>query len=102
MMLVSTRCCAVLACVLLAARAGSGQTSLATVRGTVVDQTGSVIVAASVSVIDTATNIRRSVVTTPDGDFEAPDLKPGEYRLEVSAPGFKTFVANTLQLKSDQ
>ena len=93
---------AVFAGALLAGQMAFGQTSLATVRGSVIDQTGAVIATASVMVIDAETNVRRSVVTTSAGDFEVPDLKPGLYRLEVSVPGFKTYVAGALQLQSDQ
>src|SRR2546427_4375082 len=102
MMLAPTRIGVVLASVLLAVPVAFGQTSLATVRGNVVDQTGAVIVSAAVSVIDAATNVLRSVLTTAAGDFEVPELKPGTYRLEVSARGFKTYVAEALQLQSNQ
>src|SRR5689334_17726114 len=65
-------------------------TDLGTVRGVVTDATSSVVPNAKVTITDIATNTPRSVVTGSSGEFEIPSLKPGDYKLSVSAAGFNS------------
>src|SRR4029079_9949516 len=44
---------------------------------------------AAVLITDEATNTPRSVDTDAEGRYEAPNLKPGLYRVEVITPNFK-------------
>jgi len=84
--------------------AGSGYsqgTHLGTIRGTVVDQKGEAVPNASVQVTDLATNISQSLATNGEGDYEAPGLKSGNYRVTVTAPGFKTTAINAALSGSD-
>ena len=78
------------------------QLTVSTLRGTAVDQTGAVVVNAEIKVVDTGTNLTRSVNTNENGDFEIVDLPRGTYRLTGSHPGFKTFVAENVVLESSQ
>lgn len=79
------------------------QTERATLRGTVVDTSGSSIVGADVTVTEISTSIQtRQVKTDPSGNYEIPDLKPSTYRVSVSAPGFQQFVAQSLLLDPGQ
>jgi hypothetical protein len=77
---------------------GFGQSDRATVVGTVTDPSGAVAPGARIRAIDIATNIERSTESTDRGDFTIPQLRIGSYRVEVAAPGFKTFVRNNVTL----
>jgi hypothetical protein len=67
----------------------SGQSFLGTIRGTVVDPQGAAVAKASVLIIDESTSVPRPVDTDAEGRFEAANLKPGTYRVEVITPNFK-------------
>jgi hypothetical protein len=66
--------------------AGSG------IRGTVVDQTGAVIPNATVTAINVATNARVTRMSGGLGEFTISPLPVGQYRVEVSRPGFQQLV----------
>src|SRR5689334_8727770 len=88
---------------LLACVVASGQESLSTLRGTVKDSSGAVVEGAAITVLEVATNIRvRMSVSDSQGNFEMPGLKPGLYQLRTVLAGFKTFVADDIQLASSQ
>src|SRR4051812_41368084 len=76
----------------LMAQTGGG----ATLVGTVKDSSGSVVAAATVKVVNTATSFLTQTTTQPDGSYYVPYLTPGNYRVAVSAPGFKEFVRDGL------
>ncbi|HVF26868.1 MAG TPA: carboxypeptidase-like regulatory domain-containing protein, partial [Pyrinomonadaceae bacterium] len=76
-------------------------TNLGTIRGTVVDPQSAVIPGAQVRITDLETNISRDVTTNDEGNYEATGLKSGNYRVAVSAPGFKTSVADVVLRGSD-
>jgi hypothetical protein len=80
----------------------TAQLALSTLRGTVSDQTGAVIANTQIAITETETNIQRTVTSNQNGDFEIPDLRPGNYRLVATAPGFKSFVAENILLESNQ
>ncbi|HSE21202.1 MAG TPA: carboxypeptidase-like regulatory domain-containing protein, partial [Pyrinomonadaceae bacterium] len=65
-------------------------TNLGTIRGTVTDANGAVVTNAAIQVTDQATGISRDVTTNSAGDYEVPALKPGTYKVTVTATGFKT------------
>src|SRR5580765_6767906 len=67
------------------------QSFLGTIRGTVVDPQGGAVKGAAVLITDEATNTPRSVDTDAEGRYEAPNIKPGLYRVEVITPNFKKF-----------
>jgi len=62
-------------------------TDLGTIRGTVTDATGAVIPAASVTITDALTNTARETKTNAQGNYEMFGLKPGTYRVTITAPG---------------
>ena len=67
------------------------QSFLGAIRGTVVDPQGGAVKGAAVLITDEATNTPRSVDTDAEGRYEAPNIKPGLYRVEVITPNFKKF-----------
>ena len=65
-------------------------TNLGTLRGTVTDPNGAVIPNAAVKITDQTTGLSRDLTTDAEGNYEAAALKPGTYKISVSASGFKT------------
>jgi hypothetical protein len=90
-----------IAILMLAAIAAIAQTGGgATLVGTVRDGSGSVVVRAKVTVVNTETSFVTETSTNTDGGYYVPYLTPGNYRMTVSAPGFKEFVRDGLTLRS--
>lgn len=73
-----------------------------TVVGRVVDSTGAVVAAVTVTVTNVGTNVAIHTKTTSTGDYAAPYLRPGVYRVIVEAPGFKKAEVNGITLQVDQ
>src|ERR1035438_4847159 len=65
------------------------QTPLGTVSGLAIDASGGAVTAASVTLTNNDTGVRRSTVTNPSGAYAFPDLPPGTYRLGADAKGFR-------------
>jgi hypothetical protein len=69
-----------------------------TILGTVTDTTGAVIADAPVDVTNTATLVTNRVRSTATGDYTAPNLIPGTYRVSVQMPGFSKAVVTGVVL----
>jgi hypothetical protein len=79
------------------------QQGLSTLRGTVTDKTGAVVVGVGVSARDVSTNIVvRSVTSGSEGNYEMPGLKAATYQVTGSMSGFKTSVIDGVQLQGSQ
>ena len=78
--------------------AAHGQVATADVLGTVTDSGGSTIPGASVILQNTATSEKRTFTTSADGTYTFSDLQAGAYTVNVTAPGFKAFVARGINL----
>jgi len=65
-----------------------GQSSTATISGTVVDQTEGVVPGVEVTIENTATSVRRRTLTNSEGIFTFPSLTPGAYKLLARRDGF--------------
>lgn len=78
------------------------QSSLATLRGTVIDPSGAVMPNAAVEAINEATAATREAVTNAHGDYEIPYLDPGTYRVTCSASGFVQYVAQGVILLGNE
>jgi hypothetical protein len=70
------------------------------IRGTVLDPSGAAVVDASVKIMNVATNLERTMVTTDVGTFDAPNLPPGTYTVTVTKTGFRTFKQTSIKLES--
>lgn len=67
-----------------------GQIERGTISGTVTDSSGASAVGAEVVVSNPSTGLEFKTVTSGDGQFVAPNLLPGAYRVVVALAGFKT------------
>jgi len=72
----------------LALQAVAQDAGFGTISGTVTDPNHSAVAGATVTVIATDTGIKRDVQTTSAGTYSATFLKPGNYEVIVSSPGF--------------
>src|SRR5450631_1548169 len=66
-----------------------GQTPLGTVSGLAIDASGGAVTAASVTLTNNDTGVRRTAATNGGGAYAFPDLPPGTYRLGADAKGFR-------------
>ena len=69
----------------LFSQAGQG-----TIEGGVYDQTGGAVAGSSVTVIDVARGVTRTLTADNAGQFVAPNLTPGTYTVRAEAKGFRT------------
>lgn len=67
----------------------SAQSFYGSLRGRVMDQSGSVIPGATVTVVDRSTSFQRSTVSSASGEFAFASLNPATYSVVVESPGFK-------------
>ena len=82
------KCSAYLLVVILAAIPMLAQTTTATLRGTVQDESGNAFPGAEVSATAVATGYRNTSIAGPDGRFSLGGLTPGRYRIDVAAPSY--------------
>ena len=78
-------------CVLLtlpASALGQARLTGADLAGTVTDRSGGVLPGATVTVVNAATNVSRTVPTDTGGRYSVPALPPGTYTIRVELPGF--------------
>jgi Carboxypeptidase regulatory-like domain len=80
----------------------SAQQFTATLRGTAQDTSGAVVPKAEVSIVNTATNETRVVLTDVNGSYVVPQLKPGTYRVIVKKEGFRTATVDDIKLDVQQ
>jgi hypothetical protein len=86
---------------LLCARALFGQgTDLGAIRGVVTDPSGATVPSATVTITDTATDSRIGAKTNNAGEYEANSLKPGSYKISISATGFSTVEISGVTLRA--
>src|SRR5262245_19284129 len=65
-----------------------GQTTTATIEGTIRDRTGAVLPGVSIQV--QGATLQRSVVSDNDGFYRAPALMPGRYTIVATLSGFQS------------
>src|SRR3984893_16968887 len=65
-----------------------------TLSGTITDTSGAVVPNADVQIKNSATGIIKTVTTSTEGFYTAPNLLPGNYEVAISAPGFNTEIKN--------
>ncbi len=75
------------------------QTYQGRILGQVTDPSGAVVAGAKVTVSNVLTGTTRNLVTNGAGEYVAPDLDPGTYRVVVEATGFKKEQNSALSLE---
>lgn len=78
--------------VLLTCASAFAQINYGRILGRVVDPSGAVVAAATVTITNTGTNVARTLTTDTSGAFVAAALNPGTYSVRVDAPGFKVAI----------
>jgi hypothetical protein len=78
------------------------QETRGTIQGRILDNSGSTISGASVSVTNVATKVRSTGKTEELGAYNLPYLAPGLYTLSATAPGFKKTERSNIELRIDQ
>src|ERR1041385_8135652 len=71
----------------------------AALTGTVTDTSGAVVVNAQVTAVNASTNFETATVTNAEGIYRIPFLRPGTYRVTITASGFKSFVRENVELR---
>ncbi|HYL47234.1 MAG TPA: carboxypeptidase-like regulatory domain-containing protein, partial [Candidatus Limnocylindrales bacterium] len=84
---------------ILTAGSARAQSNEGRILGTVTDPQGKVVVGAKVEIINTGTNAIRNIVTNQVGDYVAPNLPPGLYKITAEAPGFKKVESADIRLE---
>jgi hypothetical protein len=69
------------------------------IQGTVQDASGSPVPGAQVKATQIDTGVAREATTGNDGDYVLPNLPIGPYRLEVTKPGFSTYIQTGIVLQ---
>ncbi len=77
-----------LACSLCLSGFAVAQTVTGTLKGTITDVNGAIVVGASVEIVNTETGLTRSLTTNEDGSYIATFLPIGRYRVSANQAGF--------------
>lgn len=76
------------------------QTYYGTIVGTVTDASGAAFPGVDVTLTNVETNISVTFPSNEVGNYRAPNLIPGRYRVSAEKTGFKKFVAEDIQLSA--
>lgn len=88
-------------CLLIAAGVpAAGQTTFASITGTVTDPSGAPVPAASIVAVHRDSNYRYTAQSNEAGTYTLAQLREGDYTVRVSVGGFKEFVASDVHLVS--
>ena len=74
----------------------------ASIRGTVVDQSGAVLFGVNVTATNLATGLFRTTATNASGAFSFLQLPVGDYNVKLEKTGFKTAAASNIHLEVNQ
>lgn len=75
-----------------------GQETRGSISGRVVDSSGAIVPAASVTVVNMATGVASTAPLTGSGEYTAINLDPGQYEVTASATGFRKTVVRNITL----
>src|SRR5947209_6338445 len=70
--------------------------SIASVTGRVIDEQGAVVTGAQIKINGVDTGVVYNVVSNEDGIYTLPSLPIGAYTLQITYPGFQTYVQTGL------
>src|SRR6202167_1392911 len=66
------------------------QTTMGRILGSVSDQSGAAVAGAKIVITDAQRGVTRTISTDDSGNYVAPELQPGVYKVRAEAIGFKT------------
>jgi hypothetical protein len=92
----------VVAACLLCSQVAYAQVARSQFNGTVTDPAGGVLVGATVVATNVETNVASKSTTTDAGVYVIPYLASGVYRVQVTAPGFRSAAASDVTLRAAQ
>jgi len=92
----------VLILALVATMRCAGQSTTATLVGSVLDPSGAEIAGAQVVATNGATNVKHTGISESDGNYQIGQLPPGTYIITVEAPGFSRLVRTGVSLQVNQ
>jgi hypothetical protein len=75
-----------------------GQTASGSIAGVVKDQSGAVLPGVELTITNTGTGVKKSLISDEAGRYHMPALDPGMYDIEAQLPGFQTKVRQGIQL----
>ena len=78
-----------LLCLIAVAAAAFGQTTFATLTGTVTDPAGATVPNATLTATHVQSNYLYTAKSNESGNYNIPQLREGAYTLRVQSPGFK-------------
>jgi hypothetical protein len=81
------------------ATAAVAQESRGSIGGRVVDSSGGVLPGVTVIIVNTGTNSTSTVITNDSGQFTAPLLISGTYRVTVELTGFRSMVREPVEVR---
>lgn len=87
---------------LLISTHAQAQTTFASITGLVTDPNGAVIVGATVTVTNLASNYRYTATTNGAGYYTIGQLLEGKYSVDVEAPGFKRYVEKGVSIANQE
>src|SRR5438309_3603209 len=94
-----------LACLLITIAISSSvaaQQITGNIRGSVMDPSGAVVQAATVTAKQTETGLARVATTNHEGAYLLVELPVGHYQMEVEAPGFKKYLQEGISLNVNE
>ncbi|MEP7352879.1 MAG: TonB-dependent receptor, partial [Acidobacteriota bacterium] len=92
----------IFALLLISASLGYAQTGLATITGTITDQTGAALVGTPIVVRSRDTGSIFTAASSSTGNFTVSQLPIGDYDLTITSPGFKTYTHSQFHLAAQQ
>src|ERR1700761_6422159 len=69
------------------------QTSTGGIVGTITDQSGAIVPNAAITLTSDAKGSSQSLSTTSSGTYSVTSLAPGDYELQITAPGFQSIAS---------
>src|ERR1700726_1506323 len=76
--------------------------STSTLVGTARDATGAVVPGAKIKVVNVDTQFASETISSAEGSYTVLYLSPGNYRLTVEKPGFKTYTQEGIYIHTDE
>jgi hypothetical protein len=78
------------------------QTTMGRILGSVSDQSGAAVAGAKIVITDVQRGTNRTVSTDGSGNYVAPELQPGVYKVRAEAIGFKTVERENIEVEVAQ